>query len=96
LSGDDLRWPLLNETRKQTMRFHHQDRLARARRRGAQGLVALVAGLAVTAAWSAKVAGIEYGGTANPTGTQQSASASAAAASGPAKPASRPASAAKR
>ena len=47
------------------MGHHSESRLHRARRHGARGLVALLAGLAVTAAWSSQMAGGTIGKVIN-------------------------------
>jgi hypothetical protein len=48
------------------MQFHHHHRFARACRRGAQCAVALAAGLAMTAAWSSQIVGVDYRKFPNP------------------------------
>ena len=45
------------------MEHRIESRLQRTRRQGVRGLVALVAGLAVTAAWSSQIAGGNIGKT---------------------------------
>ena len=78
------------------MQHHTEATLHRARRRGARALVAVLAGVAMTAAWSSQIAGGSIGaGTAKTAPAAKPATPSPAAASGSAKSPARAASAGK-